>query len=60
MKIISKHRLIYEREEEEKAHYMDRDDIEQQEAFKYREQLIPSLQNAFLFRKVRNEKEYKG
>lgn len=46
-----KTQVIYEREEEEKAHYMDRDDIEQQEAFKYREQLIPSLQNAFLFRK---------
>ena len=44
---------VYEREEESHAHFMDKADIEQIEAFEYRDHLIPRKENAFLFRQNR-------
>lgn len=45
---------IYEREEENHAHYMDKDDIEQMQAFEHLDHLIPGRNNAFLFRHKAN------
>lgn len=42
---------VYEREEESHAHYMDKNDIEQLQAFEFLDHLIPSKDNAFMFRK---------
>ena len=42
---------IYEREEESHAHYMDKADIEQLQAFEHLMRLIPNRNNAFLFGK---------
>ena len=42
---------VYEREEESHAHFMDKADIEQIEAFAHLDHLIPSRENGFLFRR---------
>lgn len=42
---------VYEREEESHAHFMDKDDIEQIQAFEHLSALIPCKENAFLFNK---------
>jgi hypothetical protein len=42
---------VYEREEESHAHFMDKYDIEQLQAFEHLSKLIPSKENAFLFNK---------
>ena len=42
---------VYEREEESHAHFMDKNDIEQMQAFEHLSELIPSKGNAFLFNK---------
>ncbi|MBQ7146521.1 MAG: 1-acyl-sn-glycerol-3-phosphate acyltransferase [Lachnospiraceae bacterium] len=42
---------VYEHEEESNAHYMDRDDIEQAQAFEHLQLLSPKQENAFLFNK---------
>lgn len=43
--------VVYEREEESHAHFMDKDDIEQIQAFNHLSTLIPCFENAFLFNK---------
>ena len=42
---------VYEREEESHAHFMDRDDMEQLQAFEHLSFLKPCHNNAFLYRK---------
>lgn len=42
---------VYEREEESHAHFMDREDIEYEQAFEHLLTLIPNSNNAFLFSK---------
>lgn len=42
---------IYEHEEESKAHYMDKDDKEQAQAFEHLQLLSPNRKTAFLFNK---------
>ena len=42
---------VYEREEENHAHFVDRDDIEQAQAFEHLANLKPCKENAFLFDK---------
>lgn len=43
---------VYEREEESHAHFMDKADVEQAQAFNHLSMLIPSVHNAFLFNKT--------
>ena len=43
---------VYEREEESHAHFMDKDDVEQIQAFEHLSALVPCTENAFLFNKT--------
>lgn len=42
---------VYERVDESHAHFMDKDDIKQMQAFEHLSNLIPRTKNAFLFNK---------